>query len=166
MQRLFFPITSPPLPSPKNINSKYHARTKHIDVCFHFIRWIVEDGKLQLIYCPTEEMVADVFTKALVSTKVKHFARELGLVSSWGGVLEYGTPWGFDESVPRLSRCTRRVRTSITDGVLDFFLSSLYCDSHLVMDLLWFLISCTHVYMCSENCEWTILSCAPFSQSI
>ena len=57
----------------------YHARTKHINVCFHFIRWIVEDGKLRLIYCPTEEMVADIFTKALVSMKVKHFASELGL---------------------------------------------------------------------------------------
>jgi hypothetical protein len=61
---------------------QYHARTKHIDVRFHFIRWIIEDGKLQLIYCPTEEMVADVLTKALVSTKVKHFACELGLVES------------------------------------------------------------------------------------
>ena len=58
---------------------QYHARTKHIDVRFHFIRWIVEDGKLRLIYCPTEEMVADIFTKALVSMKVKHFASELGL---------------------------------------------------------------------------------------
>jgi hypothetical protein len=61
---------------------QYHARTKHIDVRFHFIRWIIEDGKLRLIYCPTDEMVADILTKALVSTKVKHFARELGLVSS------------------------------------------------------------------------------------
>src|SRR5271168_2704740 len=59
---------------------QYHARTKHIDVRFHFIRWIIEDGKLRLIYCPTDEMVADVLTKALVSTKVKHFASELGLV--------------------------------------------------------------------------------------
>ena len=25
---------------------QYHARTKHINICFHFIRWIVEDGKL------------------------------------------------------------------------------------------------------------------------
>jgi hypothetical protein len=59
---------------------QYHARTKHIDVRYHFIRWIVEDGKLRLIYCPTEEMTADILTKALVSTKVKHFASELGLV--------------------------------------------------------------------------------------
>ena len=61
---------------------QYHACTKHIDVRFHFIRWIIEDGKLRLIYCPTDEMVADVLTKALVSTKVKHFAGELGLVAS------------------------------------------------------------------------------------
>jgi hypothetical protein len=60
---------------------QYHARTKHIDVRFHFIRWIVEEGKLRIIYCPTEDMVADVLTKALPSAKVKHFARELGLVS-------------------------------------------------------------------------------------
>src|ERR1700678_1757620 len=59
---------------------QHHAHTKHIDVSFHFIRWIIEDGKLWLIYCPTEEMVAHILTKALVSTKVKHFASELGLV--------------------------------------------------------------------------------------
>ena len=61
---------------------QYHARTKHIDVRFHFIRWIVEEGKIRLIYCPTDEMVADILTKALPSTKVKHFAHELGLVLS------------------------------------------------------------------------------------
>ena len=59
---------------------QYHARTKHIDVRYHFIRWIIEDGKLQLIYCLTDDMVADVLSKALVLTKVKHFAKELGLV--------------------------------------------------------------------------------------
>jgi len=59
---------------------QYHARTKHIDVRFHFIRWIVKEGKLRLIYCPTEEMVADALTKALPTAKVKHFANALGLV--------------------------------------------------------------------------------------
>ncbi|KDR64888.1 hypothetical protein GALMADRAFT_82558 [Galerina marginata CBS 339.88] len=60
---------------------QYHARTKHIDIRFHFIRWIVENGSLRLVYCPTDDMVADALTKALPSPKVKHFAAELGLVS-------------------------------------------------------------------------------------
>ena len=60
---------------------QFHARMKHIDIRFHFIRWIVENGSLRLIYCPTNDMVVDAFTKALPSPKVKHFARELGLVS-------------------------------------------------------------------------------------
>ena len=60
---------------------QYHARTKHIDICYHFIRWIIEEGKIWLIYCSTEDMIADVFTKALPSPKVKHFACELGLAA-------------------------------------------------------------------------------------
>ena len=58
---------------------QYHARTKHIDVRYHFIRWVVERGVVRLVYCPTEDMVADVLTKALPSPKVKHFAASLGL---------------------------------------------------------------------------------------
>ena len=58
---------------------QYHARTKHIDIHFHFIRWVIDNGKLHLIFCPTNNMVADSLTKALPSPKVKHFAAELGL---------------------------------------------------------------------------------------
>jgi hypothetical protein len=58
---------------------QYHARTKHIDVRYHFIRWVVDQGVVRLVYCPTEDMVADVLTKALPSPKVKHFAAGLGL---------------------------------------------------------------------------------------
>jgi len=58
---------------------QYHARTKHINVCYHFIRWVVDQGVVRLVYCPTEDMVADVLTKALPSPKVKHFAAGLGL---------------------------------------------------------------------------------------
>jgi hypothetical protein len=32
-----------------------------------------------LIYCPTEDMLADTLTKALPSPKVKHFTDDLGL---------------------------------------------------------------------------------------
>ena len=58
---------------------QYHARTKHIDIHFHFIRWVIEQGKVKLVYCPTNDMLADAFTKALPSVKVKHFVKALGL---------------------------------------------------------------------------------------
>jgi hypothetical protein len=58
---------------------QYHAQTKHIDVQFHFIHWVITDGKLKLIYCPTEDMVVDTLTKALPSAKTKHFMIKLGL---------------------------------------------------------------------------------------
>ena len=58
---------------------QYHPRSKHIDVRYHFIQWVVKNGSLHLIYCPTDDMVADTLTKALPSAKVKHFTTELGL---------------------------------------------------------------------------------------
>ena len=58
---------------------QYHAHTKHINVRYHWIRWVVEEGAMHLVYCPTDNMVADVLTKVLPSPKVKHFAACLGL---------------------------------------------------------------------------------------
>jgi hypothetical protein len=58
---------------------QYHARTKHIDVRYHWIRWVVEKGVMHLMYCLMNDMVADTLTKALPSPKVKHFATCLGL---------------------------------------------------------------------------------------
>ncbi|KIM55788.1 hypothetical protein SCLCIDRAFT_133927, partial [Scleroderma citrinum Foug A] len=51
---------------------------------YHFIRWIIEQGSLKITYCPTDKMITDVLTKALPSTKVKHFAPCLGLLKSAG----------------------------------------------------------------------------------
>jgi hypothetical protein len=51
-------------------NPKHHSRTKHIDVQHHFIREKIEDEVIELRYCPTEHMVADVLTKAL--GRVRH----------------------------------------------------------------------------------------------
>ena len=67
---------------------QHHTRTKHIDIRFHFICWVIEEGKIKLIYCPTNNMLANSFTKALPSAKVKHFATALGLFRNWGGVLK------------------------------------------------------------------------------
>ena len=47
------------------------ARTKHIDVRFHFIRGLVRTGTIAVEHIPTEEQRADILTKALVGALVK-----------------------------------------------------------------------------------------------
>lgn len=64
----------------------FHARTKHIDICYHFIREAVDSEVFKLIYCPTDDMVADILTKALPGWKVKGHSAALGLCSACGGV--------------------------------------------------------------------------------
>ncbi|GAA5991478.1 hypothetical protein JCM11641_002053 [Rhodosporidiobolus odoratus] len=49
-----------------------HSRTKHIAVHYHFTRELVEEGKIVLKWVPTDEMVANVFTKGLGLLGVKH----------------------------------------------------------------------------------------------
>ncbi len=60
-------------------NHQYHMCTKHINVHYHWIRWVVEEGTMHLVYCPTDDMVANALTKALPSPKVKHFTACLRL---------------------------------------------------------------------------------------
>lgn len=60
-------------------DDRFHARTKHIDIRFHFIRYAVKEKKIRLVYCPTDDMTANILTKALPSAKVKHFAASMGL---------------------------------------------------------------------------------------
>ena len=46
-------------------NPVLHKRTKHIDIKFHFVGEKIQDKTIELKYCPTHEMVADIFTKPL-----------------------------------------------------------------------------------------------------
>ena len=63
-------------------NRQYHARTKHIDIWFHFIRESVEQGMISLTYFPTGTMTADLLTKALNCSKTEEHAVGLGLLSA------------------------------------------------------------------------------------
>jgi len=60
-------------------NPEYHARSKHIDIQFHFIRQHVETGAIELRYCPTHQMTADIFTKPLPRTQFEKHVVGLGL---------------------------------------------------------------------------------------
>ena len=57
----------------------FHSRTKHIDIRYHFIREAIDNGLINLDYCPTEDMAADMFTKILPRVKVDYFSELVGL---------------------------------------------------------------------------------------
>ena len=69
------------------LDDNYHARTKHLDQRFLFIREVAERKQIKILYCPTEDMVADVLTKALPKWKTTGHASTLGLRRACGGVL-------------------------------------------------------------------------------
>ena len=46
-------------------NPQFHGRTKHIGIKFHFIRDLISDGTVNVEYCPTQQMIADMLTKGL-----------------------------------------------------------------------------------------------------
>ena len=61
---------------------RYHSRTKHIDIQWHFVRDQVETGAVTFEWVPTGEMTADGLTKALTNDKFAAFLRQIGLQKS------------------------------------------------------------------------------------
>jgi len=61
-------------------NSVYHARTKHIEVHYHFIRKKILTKEIDLIHVSTENQVVDIFTKALGTDKLRKFRKMLGVL--------------------------------------------------------------------------------------
>ena len=57
----------------------YHTHTKHIDIRYHFIRQTITQKHIAMEYCPTEEMTADILTKALPKYKAAIHVQNLGI---------------------------------------------------------------------------------------
>ena len=63
-------------------NPENHQRTKHFDVKWHWIREQVERQVFAIKYIPTDEMTADIMTKALARAKHERHRAAMGLTGS------------------------------------------------------------------------------------
>lgn len=62
-----------------SINPIISSKSKHIDIKQHFIRETIQNGHVKLEYKRSEEMEADLLTKALNGQKYIKFRNNLGL---------------------------------------------------------------------------------------
>ncbi|MCO5556931.1 hypothetical protein L7F22_010486 [Adiantum nelumboides] len=60
-------------------NPVFHAKTKHVDVRYHFIREVLEDKRLQLVKVHTDDNPADLLTKSLSSERFAHCRELMGI---------------------------------------------------------------------------------------
>jgi histone deacetylase 1/2 len=61
-------------------NPVFHARTKHIEIDFHFVRERVAQKLLDICFINSGDQVADGFTKPINNAKMKEFRFNLNLV--------------------------------------------------------------------------------------
>jgi hypothetical protein len=62
-------------------NPEHHGRMKHLDLRFYWLRDEVEKGHIDVIHLRTDDMPADIMTKALGRVKVGEMVRMIGLQS-------------------------------------------------------------------------------------
>ena len=73
-------------------NPQHHNKTKHIDIKYHYVREKVLDTTIELRYCPTSDMLADILTEGLMYNKFSRLCALSGVKEQsdfkWEGVLE------------------------------------------------------------------------------
>ena len=62
-------------------NPVHHSRTKHIDIRHHFIRDHAQRKDIKVVFIPTHQQLADIFTKPLAKEQFICIRRELGMVN-------------------------------------------------------------------------------------
>ena len=56
-------------------NQTYYARTKHIDVKYHYVREIIEGGDVLLKKIDTKDNPSDMLTKIVYGVKFQHYLK-------------------------------------------------------------------------------------------
>ena len=60
-------------------NPEHHGRMKHLDLCYYWLRDKVDEKEIQPIYLQSEDMPADLLTKALPKPQVIKLREMMGL---------------------------------------------------------------------------------------
>ena len=60
-------------------NQNFHAKTKHIDVAAHYVRELVDDGRISIDYINTKFQLADCLTKCLGRQQYLNLYRLMGI---------------------------------------------------------------------------------------
>ncbi|CAL1409091.1 unnamed protein product [Linum trigynum] len=63
-------------------NPVFHSRMKHLALDYHFVRQLVQDGRLTVRYIPTAQQLADVLTKPLAATRFLLLRSKIGVVDT------------------------------------------------------------------------------------
>ncbi|MFN9899734.1 MAG: Ty1/Copia family ribonuclease HI, partial [bacterium] len=55
-------------------------KLKHIDIRYHYVRTMVQEGKIRIMYCPTFHLTADILTKGVDKlTFIRHRSTLMGM---------------------------------------------------------------------------------------
>ena len=58
-------------------NPVFHENSKHIEIKYHYTKYMVQTGALNLQYVVMDEQTADVLTKPLSRVKFEYFMEKL-----------------------------------------------------------------------------------------
>ena len=62
-------------------NLVHHSKSKHIEICYHFIQDLVEDKVVCLEFIHTDNQKEDIFTKPLDGQRFESFCKTISVVT-------------------------------------------------------------------------------------
>lgn len=72
-------------------NPIFHWKSKHINRKYHFIREALQQNVIELIYCKSEDQLADIFTKALPKARFCYLRELIGVnsINNLEGIVDH-----------------------------------------------------------------------------
>jgi hypothetical protein len=61
-------------------NHVFHDKSKHIEIKYHYIRYMVQRGVVEIQYISTDEHIVDILTKPLFRVMYEYFRDKIGVM--------------------------------------------------------------------------------------